>query len=439
MKLTRNFLLVITTHFIFPFSVLAQNDSILSLSLKEAQDFALNHFYVSRNAELDVKAASNRVWESTAIGLPQVSINGQYQRYLDDTLPSFAIPAGPDGELMDVSIFERDNYSLTANVSQLIFSGEYIVGLQAARIYKSLSEESFEKTGIDIRQAVAGTYFTILTLTENKKVLGKTLDNLRLILDQTRKIYEAGMMEDTDVDQIDLTLRRTENDMQSVSNLLETMHKMLKYQMGITTKDSIVLTENLNALVDVNTIDQSVYSFDLDNNIDYRILNTNEQLQHLLLKREKSSVLPNVSGFYTYNAVLNQTPFTPPQHLVGLTAGWNIFESGMKTAKIAQARIEYEKAQNMKEQEAERLILAAGQAQDNYITALTKYYNEEQNFLLSEKVMNKTAEKYREGLVSSLDLSLTNSQFLQAQISYTMAVQELLNSKISLDKAFNKL
>jgi len=417
----------------------AQGDSILRFSLKEAQDYALSHFFVSRNAELDIKAAKKRVWENTALGLPQVSINGQYQHYLDDSLPTFSIPAGSNGELMDVSIFERNNYSLTANVNQLIFSGEYIVGLQAARVYKMLSEENFEKTGIDIRQAVAGTYFTILSLTENKRVLGKTLDNLRLILDQTKKIYEAGMMEDTDVDQIDLSLRRTENDMQSINNLLETMHKMLKYQLGITSNDSVVLTENLNELVSINMIDQTVYNFDLESNIDYQILNTNEQLQQLLLRREKSRVLPTLSGFYNYNAVLNQTPFTPPQHLVGLTAGWSIFESGMKAARISQARIEFEKAQNIKEQESQRLILEAEQAQNNYITALTKFRNEEQNSRLSEKVLSKASEKYREGFMSSLDLSLINTQFLEAQLSYTLAVIDLLNSKISLDKAFNKL
>ena len=83
--------------------------------------------------------------------------------------------------------------------------------------------------------------------------------------------------------------------------------------------------------------------------------------------------------------------------------------------------------------------MAAEQAIFDYRTALEKYNNEKLNFELSEKVYNKTSEKYKEGFVSSLELSLVNNQYLQAQLTYSTAIQELLSAKIAMDKAYNKL
>jgi outer membrane protein TolC len=249
----------------------------------------------------------------------------------------------------------------------------------------------------------------------------------------------VGLIEDIDVDQLSLTVKRTENDLKTVDNQLETMQRMLKYQLGIENDIEVELTDELSSLVDQNIIDQSNYTFKLDENIEYKMLNTQENLQQLSLKREKSLLLPSVSGFYNYNAVLNKTAFTPPQHMVGLSANIAIFQSGIRTSRISQARIEVEKAQNIKEQESQRLILTAQQSKYDYQTALAKFYNEETNFNLSEKVFNNTTQKYKEGLVSSLELSIVNTQFLQAQLSFALAIQELLTSKISLDKAYSKL
>lgn len=418
-------------------------DSTLSFSLTEAQNYAIENFFLSKNAELDIDAAKKKIWETTAIGLPQVKATGDFQYYLDDELPMLGFPnfdeTGNFLGIEEANMFERQNMTYGGNVSQLIFSGEYIVGLQAAKVYKLLSEENFEKVKIDVKETIAGTYFTILILNENERVIKETLENLRLNLEHSQKTYAVGLIEDTDVDQLELTVKRTENDLKSIENQLETMQRMLKYQLGVEPNVTVDLKDELVSLLEENIIDESAYQFVLDENIEYKMLTTQENLQQLNMNREKSLLLPTVAGFYNYSDQANATLFTPPKHLVGVTASWSIFESGKRNAKISQARIELEKAQNMKEQEAQRLILSAQQATFDYQTALTQYYNEETNFELSKKVFDKTTQRYGEGFVSSLDLSIVNNQYLGAQLSYALAIQNLLTTKIALDKAYNKL
>ena len=121
------------------------------------------------------------------------------------------------------------------------------------------------------------------------------------------------------------------------------------------------------------------------------------------------------------------------------TEGYAVMLSDVNEDGLTSAKIELDKAANMKEQEARRLTLIAQQAVFDYNTALQNYYNERENFKLSEKVLNKTTVKFTEGMVSSLDLSIINNQYLQAQLSYATAIQELLTKKVALDKAYNKL
>ncbi len=446
---------------IMPISLSAQSDSIMKFSLHDAQMFAIDNYYISKNAALDIKSAKKRVWETTALGLPQVVAEGSYQHipgeipefdfgldslfgYMFNSLNDLGYPP-PDG-LVDTNssgsnaIAPKNSINYGITVSQLIFSGEYIVGLQAAKVYKTVSEKNYEKVKIGIKESIAGTYFALLILKANLEVLNKTLDNLKMNLDHTRKSYEVGLIEETDVDQLNLTVKRTENDLTSIENQLETMKRMLKYQMGLTSDVSVELTSILDQLITQNIISDSAYAFILEENIDYKLLDTQEDLQKLLVDLEKAKYLPTISGFYAYTDKTNKTSvdFTI-KHMLGVSASWPIFTSGSRCARVSQARIEMEKAQNMKQQESERLVFAAEQSKYDYQTALRKYYNERENFDLSEKVFNNATEQYKQGMFSSLELSLFNNQYLGAQLSYAMAIQELLNSKVRLDKAYNQL
>ena len=121
-------------------------------SLKEAQEYALQHNYNLINAGRDVDAAKKRVWESTAIGLPQVAAEAKFQNFID--LPTSLIPASafnpnaPADEFSELQFGTDYNTTATLSASQLIFDGAYIVGLQAAKTYRELSVNNKKKTVI---------------------------------------------------------------------------------------------------------------------------------------------------------------------------------------------------------------------------------------------------------------------------------------------------
>lgn len=443
------------------FNAKSQTDTTYNFSLKEAQSFAIENYYETVNAKKDIEKAEKVIWETTAIGLPQVNAEAAYQHipgeipelslgmdslfnYIFGSLAQLGYP--PDPDLMggdseggnEISPKNSITYSVT--VSQLIFSGEYIVGLQASRVYKSLSEESYEKTIINVKENIAGTYYGILVLENNLESLNKTIGNAQLTLKHTKGFYEQGLVEETDVKQLELIVNNTKNGLNSIERQINTMHALLNYQLGLPADAQVNLKENMDDLIAINMINPEQFKFDLESNIDYKMLETQEKLMKLDLDRYKSKYLPTVAAFYQYSDKTNKTAvdFTI-NHVIGVSMNVPIFTSGQRMAVVAQSRIDYEKALNVKEQQTEMLKIAAKQAKGNYLSAVEKYENEKQSLQIAEKIFNDTNEKFKQGMVSSIDLAMANNQFLTTQISYSAAIQELFTAKIALDKSYNNL
>ena len=114
------------------------------------------------------------------------------------------------------------------------------------------------------------------------------MDNLKKTLADMQEMNKQGFIENTDVDQIELTSLNLTNGVNSLNRQVEASRDMLKYQLGLSFENEIVLTDELES--NTGTINlESVLStkFIIDNNIDYQILSVQEKLGKLNLKREK--------------------------------------------------------------------------------------------------------------------------------------------------------
>jgi outer membrane protein len=443
-------------------NLFAQSDTIMRFSLVDAQNYAIENFFVAQNAALDVESSKKQVWEYTSMGLPQLNAGADYVHIptvptmnfpittLENNVPQTDQPV-TGNEVHDnislqtspqvIELGVKDNISYNVMLTQLIFSGEYLVGLRASKALLKLSEETREKTFIELKQLVANSYYTILVLKINEKLLSESTDNLKKISDETNIIAENGLLDKMDADQVKISVKRIENQLNSVQRQLEFMQKMFKYQLGLTETANIELTDSLRTLIQNNlVVTPQSYSFDLNNHIDYKLLSTQEELSLLNLQHEKSLYLPTLSGFYKYQDNTNTAAFNfTMKNMLGISVSVPIFASGYKQARVGQAKIAFIQSQNMKSQEATRLIMEAQQASFDYSSALERFNNEKENFELSKLILESTTKKFRLGTVSSMDLTISNNQYLQAQLTYSGAVLDLLNAKVKMDKAYSKL
>ena len=438
----------------------SQADSVYSFTLEEAREYAQKYNYEARNTLLDIKKSKKKVWETTAIGLPQVSGSVSYQHIpgeiptinfgeqmvplfviLDSLHPGVFSSFSEDMSSAESAIAVRNSTSYGFTVSQLVFSGEYIVGLQAAKTFLLLSENAKEKSDLDIRQAVSSSYYSILALEKNKAILDTSITNLKSTLNEFKIMNKNGFIEDTEVDQIELTLRNTENAARTLEQQTELSYKLFKILLGLDLDADIKLTQSFeDFLVSVN-IDAPVYSdFNISDNVDYKLMENQERISELSLKRERSKYLPMVSAFYSYTDKTNKADFDfTINHIIGVNISIPIFSSGQRNAQIQQARIELEKSRNLSDMATENIKLGIRQAAFDLEKSIEKLKNEQFNIDLSKRIYHKTLIKHREGMASSLDLTQAHNQYLNSSSNYTTSLLELLNSKLNYDKILNIL
>ncbi len=437
-----------------------------TFSLKEAQDYALKHHATARNAGIDLELAKKKIWETTAIGLPQVNAAISYQYMLDvptTLLPDFITPAiiGVNKQLFGLELIEPEppiqyfpakfgteqNLSLQGTLSQLIFNGQYLVGLQAARTFYRSAEKNLEKAGIEVRANLTQTYYMLAVFKENRKLLSKTVTSVERTLFELEESYKNGLVEDIVVDQMKYNLANLRNTLTAVDGQLVVADKLLKFQMGLDLTENITITDSVPVLLEsINQLPMEAGTFKAENHIDYRIVETGEQLQYLNLKKEQANYLPVLSAFFTRqeNAMRDQFDFLDksgewyPTTILGINLSVPIFTSGMQHARVQQARLELEKMRNTKSQVKQGLSLAAEEARITYNNALDKFLAEKDNLGLSDKIYQKTLIKFREGIASSTELTQNYNQYLTSQTTYFNTLFELLNARIMLDKAYQQ-
>ncbi len=440
----RNKLLIIILMFAVQLSTAQDRANDLALSLKEAQDYALQNNKMIRASRLDVESARMSTWDAKSSGLPKVDATASLMNNLK--LATMLIPdfTGMSDEKIPVQFGSQFNTSYGFQITQLIFSGSYFVGIQTAKLAESLSEQGLEKSELSIKESVITTYYLILITEESIRVINENIDNLNEILVSTRSMYEVGMAEATDVDQMQSTLTMITNSRKSMERNLEVSYNLMRFQLGLDTDAGIVLTQTLDDFVDeVNVAALSMQDFSIQNNIDYRLLSSQEELGELSVKMQKSTVLPTLSGFYQYNQSgqadkLNQLDWYGSQ-VLGLQLNIPIFASGQRYSKIRKAQIDLESLKTNKSLVADQLLMQEKQYKYDLIDANEQFISKKDNVELASRIFKSVENKYKQGVASSLDLTQAHNNYLQAVSDYTSSLMNLLQNKLALDKLLNNL
>ncbi len=422
---------------------------IRSFSLQEALDYAMTNNYDIMKSEKDIEIAKKRVTESTAMGLPQ--INGSIDYTDNFARPTMIMPPefSPDGQPMEIQFGTKYDAALGASISQLVFSGEYLVGLKASKKYLETTNVDFFKNKVAVKQQVANSYYAVLTTKKGLEIIDTTLKVTRGLAEEARQIYEVGFSEDLDVDQMELLVSDLEASKLYFESQLKLTHAYLKFYLGLNNNDSIILKDNLEALLEKQELsDILLTEFNVNINPDYYSLLKQKELQSLQINLEKASFMPtlNANVYYRTQAqrdvwnffVFDDNHKWYNSSALGVNLSIPIFSSGMRSSKLKQARLVVEQMEIMENQLEDQLNLQYDNLRTEYINTYKVYVNKNKNRKIAEKIYLKTTEKYKQGLASSLDILNTHNQFLNAERDYLSASQAFLQSGEELKKILTK-
>jgi outer membrane protein len=443
---TRQLTTVILLLFLTECIVFSQEKgSELTLSLKEAQDYAIQHNKMVISAQLDVQSSKLALWEIISAGLPQVDATGSFTDNLK--LMTTLLPGeffGKPGEKIPVTFGSKFNSGASVQASMLLFSAPFWVGIETTKLAQRLSKDNLEKSELDTKESIGTAYFLILVSEKSLDILNGNIANLNETLKSTKAMYSAGMAEQTDVDQMVSNVTMVENSRSSLERTIELNYNLLRFQLGVTADTKIFLKETLETLTrEINIEALLSQEFDHTKNVNYRLIEGQEQMSSLALKTQKATVLPSLAGFYNYGIngmgekISDQQWFR--NSMTGLQLSIPIFGSGQKNTKIKRAQISLEKARTTKDMVTDQLKLQEKQLRYNLVNANIQYRSQKDNVEVSKRVYASMENKFKQGMASSLDLTQANSLYLQAENNYVSALMNLLQTKLALDKLLNNL
>ncbi|MCF0163854.1 MAG: TolC family protein [Bacteroidales bacterium] len=407
----------------------AQN--LVSLSLKEAQEMAIERNRSLQNASLDVQAAEAKKWASIASMLPQVSAKGD-----------FSTNCGYKMELMGREIAMPPSLNLGITTS-IAFSAQMLIGVQVNDIAKKMSDISLRQTRQELESQVKALYFSALVTEDVIKNLRENIASLEKLYNMTLTSVQVGVSEQTAADQILVQMATVTDALSSTQRSREMVYNSLRLQLNTGVDTEIVLTEGLNDLLHVDNMmtlmDEELF---LDNNFNYQLVKENTELAKKQWSLSKWAYGPTLSAFHQYSAKKylsdEQTMNMTPPNMVGVSLSVPIFSSTNRLHTAKASKLAYQKQQNVLADTEQALLVQHKQLCYNLQSAFDSYNTQKKNIDVMQRVFNNISKKYEQGVASAMELTNSGTNLINAQSSYVQSILEFVNAQIELEKLLNK-
>lgn len=447
-----------------------------SFSLDECIKYALENTIEVKNAVIDEQISQAKVRETTGIGLPQIDgsvsvthnpkLNRMFQTY-DADQPSFfgdlsSIPGIQDGDVIAIQNFFQLKSMADAgvNVSQLLFSSSYLVGLKAANTYKELAARTTQQTKIETVEKVAKAYYAVLVNKERIALFDNNIARVDSLLKTTRAMNQNGFSEAIDVDRIQVTLNNLKTEKLKFMNLLNLSESLLKYQMNYPMDKALAVEGSLaNLDVNENLLMEYQQGWDYKNRIEYKMLETQRDLQKLNIRNKYSAAHPSlvataglgyatqsdgVGGLFKTESNIGEYGMIGPDKWypysrIGVTLSIPIFSGLQRNYRIQQEKLSLLKIENSFHSLKQGIDLSIQQNSVTYENSLESLKSQKENLVLADKVARVTKIKYEQGVGSNIEVIDAESSLRESQVNYYNALYDAIVSRIDLDKAFGKI
>ncbi|MBK8498660.1 MAG: TolC family protein [Flavobacteriales bacterium] len=421
----------------------------VSISLQQALEMAAQQSYSVRASVLETEKARHRVKEITAIGLPQVNGEASMSDFIDvptSLVPNFFTPPGPGvPEYFAASFAVPWNVTGGITVTQLLFDGSYIVGLQATRGLEEQSRLDLEKARADARNQAAKAYYGVLAAEEGVRLVNEGIPLLEKSLREVEAMKEAGFLEQTDADRISIQLEQARAQKRSFEQQASVARMLLALALGVPQGTPITLTDKLEVLLnDPMETALSEQGFDAGSHVEIASAKTLLRLQELNVRNEKMKNAPSLGGYFLHQQVWNGPEFDPggtyrfyPTTQWGLKLSVPIFGSGSRYHKVKQAQAAMDQVELNRTATEQRLLAQSEQARTAARTAFDNLRTAERNMVLARNIFDRTTTKFASGTAASFELTQEQGNYLLAQQTYVQNLVQLLMARADLRKALD--
>lgn len=438
----------------------AQNQEVKKFTLNEAITFAKQNNLSYQNAKLDELTAQKSVNELLANGLPQANGELSYNRNIDipvTPLPDFITPSvifanqkyfglSPtekyvQGQPVPVAFGQKNSATASLTIGQLLFDGTFFLGVKAAKEYVKLSTLTKRKTEIDVEADVTKSYYLVLLNEERLIQINKNLVLMEKSLADLREIYKAGLTEKIDLDRLELSYSNAKISRDQIKDMTIMTYQLLKMNIGLPMADSILLTDKLNDLSGQGSINLEIASNDYSKRIEYQMAEQGLILNKLDRKRYLTGYMPTITAFASLGRNTFGNDFSDlantwfPSTIVGGKISVPIFDGFRKHAQTQKASISIKRTENLKKNLENAIDIERFNAKTSYLRTNEQVLTQKQNMDLAEQIFKRAQLKLKEGVGSSTELLMAETELKNAQTNYLTTLYDLMVAQVNVKKS----
>ena len=426
---------------------MAQDTESNQLTLKKCVDLALEQSPALHNADQNVMGAEWEKKKAFTNFLPSVSAQYSYTQ-LDETPMTrtalgtviTTIPQVITGNTVQVGT--RDNYQLSATVSQPVFTGLALLSqYELSRLGLDVARISREQARLDLILQVKQSYYGVLQAEKSLEVAQQSVKQLQAHLEVAQSFYDVGMVPKNQVLQAEVTLAQALQDRTLAEN------RLLYAQAGLNTLlrrplDTPMTLEDILCQRPLGkTVDESM-ALGLEKRPEVRAAKSRIDMSDQNVRLARSALFPNVAVQYNYTTQgdtwrVNGSDYLndPDSWSVSAVASWDIWQWGRNYDAVQVSKTKQSQAKNalIQVEDAVRLEVKSSyldlQAADKNIAVASKAVEQaEENFRMSE-------ERYREQVATFTEVTDAQTLLTSARNNHYRALYQFCLAWAALERA----
>lgn len=417
-------------------ALFAQINKDTLITLNQCVDYALRNQPAVKQSGIDQEINERNIRIGLAAWLPQVNTTDQYQYYFK---------GGPSAAALAPAGSAINQYSaLNLQASQVIYNNEVLQAAKAAKYSRQYYKENTFSSQINVVSDVSKAFFDVLLSQKQLAILNEDIIRLQRSLKDALNRYTAGVADKIDYKQATISLNNSIASRKQTLEAINGKFAYLKQIMGMPHNKNLVLYYDTAHYEQEANIDTTL-RLDVNNRIEYRLLQTQKNLLAVNVNYYHYGFLPSLSAvgslnrYYLSNQFSNLYSRSYPNDYLGLSLVIPIFQGTQRLQNLSKARLQVDRNDL-------DLINAENTINTEYVQSLASYKSNytslqlvKQNVDLAKDVYKVVSFQYREGVKTYLDVIIAQSDLRTAELNYYNSLFQLLSSKIDLEKSLGIL
>jgi len=400
-----------------------------ALSLEEAIRTALAANEASLSADQDLIQANATLSRARAYFLPSINVSGGYTRRPFETVRNV-------GGIQAV-IQRYDSVSGAANLSMVLFDARSIPTLRQAKFDRMAELFGIADAKRSLAFEVGNAFLATLGVDQVLEASRSRLDLAKQTLDAAKARFEAGLVSGNDVTRAELEYTTAEQSLVQAQGQAETTYLELGYLLNSPPPSKLVNPDLLLKAADIPIPPaEQLIQEAATRRPDVQELRWRSEASHALKLEPLLKWLPSftLTGRYTYT---NEAGLTGRNFNwnVGVNMNWSIFDGFVRNADYsdrAASAIQSDLALQAAERRVERDVRDALITLESQRATLKLA---QATFNVAQKNARETAELYRQGLSSALEVADANFSLFNANVSLVRARYGLGTAYLTFEAA----